>query len=162
MNLGEKRGLVPAEHFEGPVLGLFFLPKRVPLMVGPPWYRTTTQDSWVYNCLHCSKLPAQTEIETGRSVCKVTVVGTLQKVSRHIQLGLKKGSTVNHSPSVKRICRASNPAGPGTIIVYEHQDMFAPECLAPACQRQGVGQHLSFENKILLAASGPWSRRLLG
>ena len=39
MNLWEKRGLVPAEHFEGPVLGLFFLPKRVPLMVGPPRYK---------------------------------------------------------------------------------------------------------------------------
>ena len=35
---GEKKGLVPAEHFMGPVLGPFFLPKRVPLMVGPPRY----------------------------------------------------------------------------------------------------------------------------
>ena len=38
----EKKGLVPAEHFMGPVLGPFFLPKRVPLMVGPPRYCTVS------------------------------------------------------------------------------------------------------------------------
>ena len=107
--------------------GISNLPSPPHIFICHPSVRhcVTAQDCGVNHCLHCSNFPAQTEIETGRSVRKVTMGRNPAKVSRHIQLGLKKCSTVNHGPSVKRICRASNPAMPGTIIVYENQDMFA-------------------------------------